>query len=184
MAPVERALVVGGGIGGLGAATALAQRGIDVEIVEIQPRSEVYGVGINQPGNSLRALDALGVLDEVLAVGYQFDGWDFHDAQGNLVVGVDSILGDERIPHNNGLSRRQLHDILLGAADRAGVRISYGTTVGELRTADDAAEVELTDGREGTYDLVAGFDGIRSPSASGSSARGHGRSTRATSSGA
>ncbi len=26
-----------------------------------------------------------------------------------------------------------------------------------------AAEVELTDGREGTYDLVAGFLGIRSP---------------------
>ena len=74
MAAVERALVIGGGIGGLGAATALAQRGIDVEIVELKPDAEVYGVGINQPGNSLRALDAIGVLDEVLAVGYQFDG--------------------------------------------------------------------------------------------------------------
>jgi 2-polyprenyl-6-methoxyphenol hydroxylase-like FAD-dependent oxidoreductase len=163
MAAIERALVVGGGIGGLGAATALAQRGIDVEIVEVKPDAEVYGVGINQPGNSLRALDALGVLDEVLAVGFQFDGWDFRDADGNLVVGIDTILGDERIPHNNGLARRQLHEILLGAADRAGVRISYGTTFTELRNAGDVAEVELSDGREGTYDLVAGFDGIRSP---------------------
>jgi 2-polyprenyl-6-methoxyphenol hydroxylase-like FAD-dependent oxidoreductase len=163
MAAVERALVVGGGIGGLGAATALAQRGIDVEIVELKPDAEVYGVGINQPGNSLRALDAIGVLDEVLAVGYQFDGWDFHDAEGNFVVGVDTILGDERIPHNTGLARRQLHGILVAAADRAGARVSYSTTVAELRTAGDQVEVELSDGREGTYDLVAGFDGIRSP---------------------
>ena len=44
MAAVERALVIGGGIGGLGAATALAQRGIDVEIVELKPDAEVYGV--------------------------------------------------------------------------------------------------------------------------------------------
>ena len=163
MAPVQRALVIGAGIGGLGAATALAQRGVDVEVVEIKADAEVYGVGINQPGNSLRALDALGVLDEVLAVGYQFDGWDFHDAEGNFVVGVDTILGDERIPHNNGLARRQLHGILVAAADRAGVRVSYSTTVAELRTAGDQVEVELSDGREGTYDLVAGFDGIRSP---------------------
>jgi 2-polyprenyl-6-methoxyphenol hydroxylase-like FAD-dependent oxidoreductase len=163
MAPVQRALVIGAGIGGLGAATALAQRGVDVEVVEIKADAEVYGVGINQPGNSLRALDALGVLDEVLAVGYQFDGLDFHDAEGNLVVGVDTILGDERIPHNTGLARRQLHGILVAAADRAGARVSYSTTVAELRTAGDQVEVELSDGREGTYDLVAGFDGIRSP---------------------
>ena len=115
------------------------------------------------------------MLDEVLAVGFQFDGWDFHDADGNLVVGVDTILGDERIPHNIGLARRQLHEILLGAADRAGVRISYGTTFTELRNDGDVAEVELSDGREGTYDLVAGFDGIRSPRASSFSARGRAR---------
>jgi 2-polyprenyl-6-methoxyphenol hydroxylase-like FAD-dependent oxidoreductase len=176
MAAVGRALVVGGGIGGLGAAVALAGRGIDVEIVEIKPDAEVYGVGINQPGNSLRALDALGVLDEVLSVGYQFDGWDFHDAEGNLVVSVDTILGDERIPHNNGLSRRQLHGILIGAAERAGVPISYATTVAELRTDGDVVEVELSDGREGTYDLVAGFDGVRSPTRErlfGEEARSH-----------
>src|SRR3954467_10356387 len=125
MSDVKRVLLVGAGIGGLGAGAALARRGGEAEIVEIRPEPNVYGVGINQPGNSLRALDALGVLDEVLAVGYQFDGWDFRDADGDLVVGIDTILGDERIPHNNGLARRQLHEILLGAADRAGVRISY-----------------------------------------------------------
>ena len=46
-----------------------AQRGVDVEIVELNPKSEVYGVGINQPGNSLRALDAIGLAEEAVAAG-------------------------------------------------------------------------------------------------------------------
>jgi len=65
--------VVGAGIGGLGAGAALAQLGIEVEIVEINATHEVLGVGINQPANSLRALRAIGVLDECIEAGYQFD---------------------------------------------------------------------------------------------------------------
>ena len=71
-----KVLVQGAGIGGLGAAIALRQRGIDVDLVEIKPEFSVYGVGINQPANSLRALRSLGVLDEILAVGYQFGRTD------------------------------------------------------------------------------------------------------------
>jgi 2-polyprenyl-6-methoxyphenol hydroxylase-like FAD-dependent oxidoreductase len=98
--PIQKVLVVGAGIGGLGAAAALTQQGVETEIIEIEPESDVYGVGINQPGNSLRALKTLGLLDEVCAVGYQFDGWDFHDAAGNLVVGVDNHLSGGEVPEN------------------------------------------------------------------------------------
>ena len=62
-----RVLVVGGGIGGLSAAIALAQRGVDVDVVEINPKWDVYGVGIIQPGNAIRALDALGLAEEAVA---------------------------------------------------------------------------------------------------------------------
>jgi flavin-dependent dehydrogenase len=51
-----KVLVLGAGIGGLGAAIALRQRGSDVDLVEIRPHLSVYGIGINQPANSLRAL--------------------------------------------------------------------------------------------------------------------------------
>jgi 2-polyprenyl-6-methoxyphenol hydroxylase-like FAD-dependent oxidoreductase len=161
--PIQKVLVVGGGIGGLGAATALTQQGVETEIIEIEPEANVYGVGINQPGNSLRALRSLGVLDEACAVGYQFGGWDFHDADGNLVVGVDNHVSSGDIPENNGLSRRDLHTILIGAAVRGGVPIHYGTTIAELHNGPDEVTVTLSDGTSKTYDLVAGFDGIRSP---------------------
>jgi 2-polyprenyl-6-methoxyphenol hydroxylase-like FAD-dependent oxidoreductase len=162
MKPIKKCLVVGAGIGGLGAGAALATRGIDVEIIEIKPEANVYGVGINQPGNSLRALDELGVLDEVCAVGYQFKGWDFHNANGDLVVGVDSHLSEGTLPQNNGLSRKDLHTILIGAARRASVPIHYGTTIRDFAQSDDGVEVVLSDGKTRKYDLVAGFDGINS----------------------
>ena len=98
-------------------AAALANAGHEVDVVEIKPEPNVYGVGINQPANSLRALQKLGVLDDVLDAGYQFSSWMFHDADGNLVVDVRSRLGGEGIPANNGLSRRDLHTILIGAVD-------------------------------------------------------------------
>jgi 2-polyprenyl-6-methoxyphenol hydroxylase-like FAD-dependent oxidoreductase len=162
MGEVKKALIVGAGIGGLGAGAALAQRGIETEIVEIKPKPNVYGVGINQPANSLRALQAIGVLDEVCAVGFQFDHWTFHDHRGEVVVDVPSRLGGKGIPANSGLPRRDLHQILIGAAERAGARTRYGTTVSDLKD-NGRAEVTLTDGSEEQYDLVVAFDGIGSP---------------------
>ena len=53
--------MVGGGIGGLSATLALRRAGVEVDVAEINPEWSVYGVGIIQPGNALRALDALGL---------------------------------------------------------------------------------------------------------------------------
>ncbi len=49
-------LVIGGGIGGLAAARALASLAIAVTVIEKRPGNQVLGVGINQPANSLQSL--------------------------------------------------------------------------------------------------------------------------------
>jgi 2-polyprenyl-6-methoxyphenol hydroxylase-like FAD-dependent oxidoreductase len=46
---------------------------------------------------------------------------------------------------------------------RAGAKISYGVTVQDLEELGDGVNVTLSDGRQETYDLVVGFDGLRSP---------------------
>src|ERR1700753_3454933 len=120
--------VVGAGIGGLGAAIALRERGFAVDVVEIKPELSVYGVGINQPANSLRALRAMGVLDEIIAAGCQYDHSDFFAADGELFVHVPSIMGGD-VPANTALSRLNLHKILIGAAEQHDVKISYGPTL-------------------------------------------------------
>ena len=154
-------LVVGAGIGGLAAATALRQHGHEVDVVEIKPEFAVYGVGINQPANSLRALRSLGVLDQIIAVGYQYDTTGFYDDQGDLIVEVPSAMGGD-VPANNALSRLDLHRILIGAAEEQDVKVAYGTTMETFSDTGNAVDVQFSDGRRDTYDLVAAFDGIKS----------------------
>jgi 2-polyprenyl-6-methoxyphenol hydroxylase-like FAD-dependent oxidoreductase len=159
---VERVLVVGAGIGGLGAAVALAQRGVAVDVVEVRGNAQVFGVGINQPANSLRALRALGVLDEILDVGYSYDRNTFFDWQGQLIADCPSMLGGD-VPANTALSRRDLHRILSAALERAGAKVSYGVSVQDLNDTGYGVQVTLSDGRQADYDLVVAFDGLRSP---------------------
>jgi 2-polyprenyl-6-methoxyphenol hydroxylase-like FAD-dependent oxidoreductase len=154
-------LVVGAGIGGLGAAISLRQRGFAVDVVEIKPELSVYGVGINQPANSLRALRSMGVLDQIVAAGCQYDHTDFFAADGELIVHVPSIMGGD-VPANTALSRLNLHKILIGEAERHDVKISYGTTIERFTDTGQAVDVRFTDGRQEHYDLVAAFDGIKS----------------------
>ncbi|MGW4336028.1 FAD-dependent monooxygenase [Rhodococcus koreensis] len=159
---VQKVLVVGAGIGGLGAATLLGQRGVQVEVIEARPDSSVLGVGINQPANSLRALAKIGVLDECLRVGYSHSGNTFFDWHGNLIVDCPSRLGGDDVPANSALSRAELKRILLRAAESAQVKIRYGVTVEDLTDEGDRVLVRTSDGARDFYDLVIGFDGAKS----------------------
>ena len=159
-APVK-ILVLGAGIGGLGASIALRQRDFDVDLAEIKQDISVYGVGINQPANSLRALRSLGVLDDIMAVGCPFDKTDFYAADGELIVHVPSVMGGD-VPANTALSRLNLHRILIAAAEQHDVKIRYGTTMEQFSDSGRAVDVRFTDGRRESYDLVAAFDGIKS----------------------
>lgn len=159
---VRRVLVVGAGIGGLAAATALARRGVDVEIVEARSSFDLGGVGLGQPANGLRALRALGVLDEVLEAGFVFDRLRLFDDQRRPIADHVFLLGGEDVPPFGALPRADLHSILRHATEKAGPRIRMGTTVGHLEDRGTDVEVELSDGSHHVFDLVAGFDGIRS----------------------
>jgi 2-polyprenyl-6-methoxyphenol hydroxylase-like FAD-dependent oxidoreductase len=157
-----RILVVGAGIGGLAAAIALRQRGHEVDVVEVKPDFSVYGVGINQPGNSLRALRSLGVLDGILAAGYQYEVSGFYEADGEHIVDVPSALGGDGVPANTALSRLDLHRLLIGKVEEHDVKVAYGTTMESFHDTGDAVDVQFSDGRRESYDLVTAFDGIKS----------------------
>lgn len=163
MHKVRRALILGGGIGGLAAGTALAQRDVSVDLVEIRPEFAASGVGLGQPANGLRALRHIGCLDRCLDAGYQFDRLVFRDQAGEPIVDHRFAMGDgDGLPPMNALPRTALHHILLDAAREAGVGIRMGVTADAVSQNGTGAHVRFTDGASDRYDLVVGFDGIRS----------------------
>src|SRR5258708_8851356 len=62
-------LIIGGGMGGMPAALALARAGFPAHIVERSPEFGEIGAGIQLAPNALRILDGLGVLPELTALG-------------------------------------------------------------------------------------------------------------------
>jgi 2-polyprenyl-6-methoxyphenol hydroxylase-like FAD-dependent oxidoreductase len=162
MSSVKKVLIVGGGIGGLSAGIALRRAGIDAEIAELQSEFNVYGVGIIQLGNAIRALDAIGVAEETIKRGHPYgnvkmcapNGFQFAETGTPPMTRFNII--------HNGISRRILHDVLHEAAIANGVKFRMGLTVDEIKNEATSAAVKFTDGTEDVYDLVVGADGINS----------------------
>jgi len=157
-----KALIIGGGIGGLTAAIALRQRGFDVDLVEKNPTLTVYGVGIIQQSNVIRAVAQLGVLDEYVDAGFGFDKVYVYVGPGVLVATLDAPRFVEGYPANLGISRRSLHEVLTNTAIELGAHLEFGFTTQRLE--DDGTHVTAHfEGRPSkSYDLVVGADGINS----------------------
>ena len=158
---IAKVLIVGGGIGGLSAGIGLRKAGIAVTIVELQPQFNIYGVGIIQMSNALRALDALGVADEAMRQGSPYGAVKMCTPVGNVFAEAGTPpIG--RFPSHNGISRKILHDILHKAALEAGVELRMGTTVESLDNQPDRVKAIFSDKTSETYDLLIAADGIHS----------------------
>jgi 2-polyprenyl-6-methoxyphenol hydroxylase-like FAD-dependent oxidoreductase len=163
MAALQKVLVVGGGIGGLAATIQLRKQGVEVDLVELNPKWDVYGVGIIQPGNAIRALDQLGLADQAIAAGFAMDGDRFSLADGTVLAENEfpRAAGPD-YPALNGITRTKLHEILTTAVRESGATLHLGLTIATLTQDADGVDVTFTDGTTGRYDLVVGADGISS----------------------
>jgi 2-polyprenyl-6-methoxyphenol hydroxylase-like FAD-dependent oxidoreductase len=158
---MKKILIVGGGLGGLSAGIAFKKAGFEVEIVEINSEFNVYGVGIIQQANALRALDALGVADEAMRRGSPYGlvklcaptGFSFAQT-GTPPIG--------RFPSHNGISRKILHDVLYEEIVKQNVKIRMGLSVESIENTAESAKVTFTDATTSYYDLIVGADGIYS----------------------
>jgi 2-polyprenyl-6-methoxyphenol hydroxylase-like FAD-dependent oxidoreductase len=160
MAEAASILIVGGGVAGLTAATALHRHGFTTELVERQQTWHALGAGFLVHANGMRMLLSLGLAAGVENAGAVVRGWHFFDEQGDVLSETDleALWGDAG--PCVGIERRKLQRALLPGV--ANVRCRLGTSVTSLVQEDRRVSVGFSDGSIGDYDLVVGADGIDS----------------------
>src|SRR4249920_1670343 len=77
-----RVAIVGGGIGGVAAANALLQRGMDVRLYEQAPALTEVGAGVAIQPNGSRMLRRLGLGEELLRFGARWVDPQFRRPDG------------------------------------------------------------------------------------------------------
>jgi flavin-dependent dehydrogenase len=138
------ALIIGGGPGGLAAAIALGQKGVDVVVADAQrpPIDKACGEGLMP--DALQDLAALGIATHH---GAPFEGIAFLAGRHQAAAYFERGSGV-------GIRRLQLHVLLLERCQELGVRLSWGTRV--LVTPHEPLRI---DGHSCAYRYAIGADG-------------------------
>src|SRR3954452_19790955 len=132
MGQIEKVLVVGGGIGGLSTTVALRNAGVAVDVVEKNPKWDVYGVGIIQPPNAIGALARIGLAEQCIERGHPIMGGRNFLADGTLLSEDVCRRVVRRWPPMNVLPRPALHEILQKAVLGSGADVKVGESVTDL----------------------------------------------------
>jgi len=160
---IGSALIVGGGVAGMSAAIALRRTGCEVDLIDADPHWRVYGAGISLTGLSLRAFDALGLLEPLRQRGFIASGMRIRGVSGQLLLEIPASRTPAPIEQGGGILRPVLHEILSTAVRDSGVRVALGVQVASLEQSAGGADVRFSDGRAKRYELIVGADGIHSP---------------------
>ncbi|MGW2490003.1 FAD-dependent monooxygenase [Streptomyces sp. NPDC001606] len=157
-----RAVVIGGGIGGLTAAAALHRRGWEVTVLERARSLEPVGAAISLAPNALAALDVLGVGEEIRDLAaWQGDG-GLRTPSGRWLSRSSARAAADRF---GGplvlLPRATLVDRLAALLPPGAVRTASAATLTDPGDRDRPARVTTGD-TEREADLVVAADGINS----------------------
>jgi salicylate hydroxylase len=157
-------LIIGGGIGGLTAALALARAGYPAHVVERSPEFGEIGAGIQLAPNALRILDELGVLPDLAAAAVRPRRLVLmHADTGSPLTTLDF---GESFRRRYGYPYTVMHrgDLLtvLHEACRAdnAITLEGNREVTEIADQGGTARVRFADGGGYECDAVIGADGL------------------------
>jgi salicylate hydroxylase len=160
----EQVLIVGGGIGGLTAALALARQGIASQVIEQAATFKEIGAGIQLGPNVFRMFERLGLIEPISALAV------FPE---NLVM-FDSITGEEvtRIPLGDAfrkkfhypyalIHRADLHNVLLDTCRQSNlIRLDAAQKIVDLDETNGAVTAKTATGKDYRGAALIGADGL------------------------
>jgi salicylate hydroxylase len=159
----KQVVIAGGGIGGLAAALACAQRGVPVQLLERAAQLSEVGAGIQIGPNVTRILQAWGLgaaLAQVAAFPEQLQARDAQTGQvlGTLTLGTRA-QATYGAPYAT-IHRADLQGLLHRAAQSAGVDLLLGQTVQGWRGTEAGLQVNTAQSLSLQASALIGADGV------------------------
>ncbi len=156
-----KAIIIGGGIGGLCTALALQQAGIEATVYEAAPKFKGLGAGVGLAANAMQGLQRLGVMDEVVARGKQLNALVIFDEHGREISNMDTRRLSNKYGINNFvIHRADLHEVLLNHLQPDSVVL--GQRCENVEQEGNKVIAFFTDGSHAKADLLVAADGISS----------------------
>jgi salicylate hydroxylase len=154
--------IIGGGLGGLATAQALATFGISAEVFETAPALGEIGAAVGTSPQAYKALQAIGLGEKIAAIGDRFQGLYTRNMQtGEFLEFRDPKDIEERFgAPSYTFHRADLLDVLADGIDPKSIHLGHRLTGIEER--DSSVSLKFANGATAEADIVIGADGVRS----------------------
>jgi FAD-dependent urate hydroxylase len=157
-----KAIVIGGGIGGLSAAIALKQCGIETDVYEAVKHIKPVGAAISIWPNGVKCLNWLGMKEPLRKLGGPMEYMSYRDFRHNQTMTRFSLaplvqsVGERPWP----VARAGLQEMLLDTYGREAVQ--FGKRVVSVESFADGVRATFEDGHTAEADLLVAADGTHS----------------------
>jgi salicylate hydroxylase len=159
-------IVIGGGIGGLAAALALARQGLKVQVLEQSRELGEIGAGIQLGPNAFHAFDALGIGDAARKRAVYVERLLMMDAVDGSEVASMPVGEVFRSRFGNPyavIHRADIHlSLLEGVRANSGIEVVTGTHVEHVEQMAGGVIARTSDGRSFKADALVAADGGKS----------------------
>jgi 2-polyprenyl-6-methoxyphenol hydroxylase-like FAD-dependent oxidoreductase len=157
-----KAIVVGGGIGGLSAAVALRRVGVEAVVFERAAELREVGAGISLWSNAMQALRGLGLEGAVRTLGTEEIGGTVRTADGVVISKIPADVLERRFGANVVLTRPDLLAVLLAALEESGEPVRLGFECSAFGQDGAGVVATFAGGHEERGDFLVGADGLHS----------------------
>lgn len=157
-----KVVIIGAGMGGMSAAIALRQIGIDTEVFERVTENKPVGAAISVWSNGVKCLNYLGLQKETAELGGIVETMSYLDAHTGETMCRFSMqpLIDEVGQRPYPIARAELQSMLMQAYGMDDIH--FGMKMVGVSGGADTATATFSDGTTVTADVIIGADGASS----------------------
>ncbi|WP_435747456.1 FAD-dependent oxidoreductase [Microbacterium sp. PMB16] len=161
---MPKALIIGSGVAGTATALFLAPQGWDCAIFEARAEhASDGGLFLNVATNGLAVLEEVGLRERLMEDAHRCPYMEMYSGRGALLGVVPNGPAGDPDRGSAVVRRAWLNQVLRDAVTVAGIPITLGARLRDIREERETVTAVFADGRTAQGDIVIGADGVGSP---------------------